>query len=137
MADRFRVTLAQLNPTLGDLAGNVAKARAAWEEGRAGGADIVMLPEMFVTGYQTQDLVMKPAFHRDAMRQVEALAREITGGPILAIGGAVARGGQALQRVSPAAGRPRRGAQAQDREAELQRLRRGADLRLGAPGRSL
>ena len=37
MADRFRVTLGQLNPTLGDFAGNIAKARAVWEEGRAAG----------------------------------------------------------------------------------------------------
>ena len=94
MADRFRVTLGQLNPTLGDFAGNIAKARALWEEGRAAGADLVMLPEMFVTGYQTQDLVMKPAFHRDAMRQVEALAAELPEGPILAIGGPWAEGGK-------------------------------------------
>ena len=86
MADRFRVTLAQLNPVMGDLAGNVAKARRAWEEGRAAGADLVMLPEMFVTGYQTQDLVLKPAFHEDTIRHVEALARDVAGGPILGIG---------------------------------------------------
>ena len=94
MADRFRVTLGQLNPVMGDLAGNVAKARDAWEQGRAAGADLVMLPEMFVTGYQTQDLVTKPAFHEDAMRHVEALAREIGEGPILTIGGPWKEGGK-------------------------------------------
>ncbi len=87
MADRFRVTLAQLNPTVGDLAGNAAKARAAWEEGRRAGADLVALPEMFITGYNTQDLVMKPAFHRAAMAEVEALAEACAEGPALAIGG--------------------------------------------------
>ncbi|MFN5826950.1 MAG: nitrilase-related carbon-nitrogen hydrolase, partial [Rhodobacterales bacterium] len=60
MADRFRLTLAQLNPVLGDLPGNAAKAKAAWEAGRAAGADMVALTEMFLTGYQTQDLVLKP-----------------------------------------------------------------------------
>ena len=48
--DNFRLTMAQLNPTVGDLAGNCAKAKAAWENGKAAGADLVALPEMFVTG---------------------------------------------------------------------------------------
>ena len=87
MADRFRVTLAQLNPTMGDLAGNAAKARAAWEQGKAAGADLVALPEMFITGYNAQDLVMKPAFHADAMAKVRDLAAECADGPTLAIGG--------------------------------------------------
>ncbi|OBY26748.1 NAD+ synthase [Leisingera sp. JC1] len=86
MADRFRVTLAQLNPTVGDLAGNAAKARAAWEEGRKAGADLVALPEMFITGYNTQDLVMKPAFHTAAIAEVEKLAVDCADGPALAIG---------------------------------------------------
>ena len=51
MADRFRVTLAQMNPTVGDLAGNAAKAVVAWQAGRAANADLVALPEMFLTGY--------------------------------------------------------------------------------------
>ena len=87
MADRFRVTLAQLNPVVGDLAGNAAKARAAWEEGRAAGADLVALPEMFITGYNAQDLVMKPAFHTAAIETVRALAADCAEGPALAIGG--------------------------------------------------
>ncbi|TVS02911.1 MAG: NAD+ synthase, partial [Rhodobacteraceae bacterium] len=62
MSDRFRLTLAQLNPTLGDITGNAAKARAAWDKGRTAGADMVALPEMFLSGYQTQDLVWRPAF---------------------------------------------------------------------------
>ena len=56
MADTFRLTLAQMNPVLGDFAGNAAKARAAWQAGRAAGSDLVALTEMFLTGYQTQDL---------------------------------------------------------------------------------
>ncbi|WP_027257692.1 NAD+ synthase [Leisingera aquimarina] len=94
MADRFRVTLAQLNPTVGDLAGNAAKAKAAWEEGRKAGADLVALPEMFITGYNTQDLVMKPAFHQAAIAEVEKLAVECAEGPALAIGGPWIEGGK-------------------------------------------
>ncbi len=86
MADQFRVTLAQLNPVVGDLSGNAAKARDAWEQGRSVGADLVALPEMFITGYNTQDLVLKPAFHQAAIREVEALAVDCADGPALAIG---------------------------------------------------
>ncbi|MQQ09719.1 NAD+ synthase [Epibacterium sp. SM1979] len=86
MADRFRITLAQLNPTVGDIAGNAAKAFAAWEEGRSAAADLVALPEMFLTGYNAQDLVMKPAFHHAAMAAAEDLAVRCADGPALAIG---------------------------------------------------
>lgn len=87
MADRFRITLAQLNPVVGDLEGNAAKAFAAWEQGREAGADLVALPEMFITGYNTQDLIMKPVFHHAAMAAVEDLAKQCADGPALAIGG--------------------------------------------------
>ncbi|NDW45123.1 NAD+ synthase [Ruegeria sp. PrR005] len=87
MAGRFRITLAQLNPTVGDLAGNAAKARQAWAQGRDAGADLIALPEMFITGYNTQDLVLKPVFHDAAIEMIEALAKECADGPALAIGG--------------------------------------------------
>ncbi len=87
MPDKFRLTLAQLNPTVGDLAGNAAKARAAWQAGRDAGADLVALTEMFITGYNTQDLVTKPAFAKAAMAQLNALAKDCADGPALAIGG--------------------------------------------------
>jgi NAD+ synthase len=51
MADKFRITLGQLNPTVGDIDGNAAKARSVWEAGKAASADMVALPEMFITGY--------------------------------------------------------------------------------------
>ncbi|MCO8145047.1 NAD+ synthase [Rhodovulum tesquicola] len=86
MAESFRLTLAQLNPTTGALAENAARARAAWEQGRRAGADMVALPEMFLTGYQVQDLVLKPAFTADAMAHVDALARDCAQGPALGIG---------------------------------------------------
>lgn len=92
MTDTFRITLAQLNPTVGDLPGNAAKAGAAWDQARAAGADMLVLPEMFITGYQTQDLVLKPAFTRDAMAAIETLARDCADGPVIGIGGPFAEG---------------------------------------------
>ena len=86
MAETFRITLAQLNPTVGDITGNAALARKAWEAGREAGTNLVALPEMFITGYNTQDLVMKPAFHTAAIEAVQQLARDCADGPALAIG---------------------------------------------------
>ncbi len=84
--DTFRLTMAQLNPTVGDFAGNCAKALKAWEEGKAAGSDLVALPEMFLTGYQAQDLVQKPAFVADALVHLQELAKAILNGPMLTIG---------------------------------------------------
>ena len=89
---RFRITLAQLNPVVGDIDGNAAMARRAWEEGRRAGANLVAMTEMFITGYQVQDLIMKPAFSGYAMRVLERLAEECADGPALAIGGPYAFG---------------------------------------------
>jgi NAD+ synthase len=94
MADRFRITLGQLNPTVGDLAGNADLARAAWREGKTAGADLVALPEMFIAGYNAQDLVMKRAFQLDAMAHIEALAADCADGPALAIGTPWAEGAE-------------------------------------------
>ncbi len=86
MIQKFQLTMAQLNATLGDLSGNCAQALQAWQAAKDAGSDMVMLPEMFVTGYQVQDLVSKPAFTRDAMAQVEALATACADGPVIGIG---------------------------------------------------
>jgi len=94
MADRFRITLGQLNPTVGDLAGNAALARDAWEAGKKAGADLVALPEMFITGYNAQDLVMKRAFQLDVMTHLEKLAQDCADGPALAIGAPWAEGAE-------------------------------------------
>jgi len=86
MTDTFRLTLAQLNPTVGAIAANCDKARAAWAQARDAGAQMIAFPEAFVTGYQTQDLVMRPQFFRDAMAAVEALAADCADGPVIGIG---------------------------------------------------
>ena len=87
MTESFRLTLCQLNPTVGAIAANAARARAAWEEGKRAGARMVALTEMFITGYQTRDLILKPAFHREAIAALEQLALACADGPALGIGG--------------------------------------------------
>lgn len=96
MSDQFRLTMAQLNPTVGDLSGNATKAQAAWAEGKAAGAELVVLPEMFLVGYQAQDLVRRPAFIADAMTHLEQLAEACADGPMLAIGAPVIDEGRTL-----------------------------------------
>ena len=86
MSDRFRLTLAQLNPTLGDISGNAAKARHAWGVAKAEGADMLALPEMFLSGYQTQDLVWRAAFQADLRDALDALAQDCAEGPAIGIG---------------------------------------------------
>jgi NAD+ synthase len=86
-ATEFLVTLAQLNPTVGDVEGNAAKARAARARAAADGADLVVLSELFIAGYQPEDLVLKPAFQAACRQAIEALARETAdGGPAMLIG---------------------------------------------------
>src|SRR5436309_13757474 len=83
----FKITLAQLNPTVGDVSGNAAKARAARDKAKADGAELVVLPELFMCGYPPEDLVLKPAFQAACRAAVEELARETAdGGPAMLIG---------------------------------------------------
>ncbi|KPQ08004.1 MAG: NAD+ synthetase NadE [Rhodobacteraceae bacterium HLUCCA12] len=93
MAETFRLTLAQLNPTVGALSDNADKAHRAWLAAKEAGADMVALPEMFLTGYQTQDLVMKPAFLRDVAAALADLAARCADGPALGIGAPLADAG--------------------------------------------
>jgi len=93
---RFRLTMAQLDPTVGALQENAARARDAWAEGRAAGADLVALPEMFLSGYQVQDMVRKPAFLADCARVLAQLAADCADGPALGIGLPVAEGAEVL-----------------------------------------
>jgi NAD+ synthase len=86
-SEQFAITLAQLNPTVGDVEGNAAKARAARAQAHADGADLVLLPELFIAGYPPEDLVLKPAFQSACRAAVESLARETAdGGPAMLIG---------------------------------------------------
>jgi len=86
-AAQFTITLAQLNPTVGDVAGNAAKARVARAKAHADGADLVVLSELFIAGYPPEDLVLKPAFQSACRAAIEDLARETAdGGPAMLVG---------------------------------------------------
>tara|TARA_R110002111_G_scaffold47630_9_gene85029 strand:- start:1810 stop:3471 length:1662 start_codon:yes stop_codon:yes gene_type:complete len=84
MTDQLKIALAQANPTLGSLEANVALARAFREEAEALGADIVVYPELFLSGYPPEDLVRKPAFQRATQKAMEDLAElTLDGGPAM------------------------------------------------------
>ena len=84
--NQLRIALAQLNPIVGDLAGNARKAVEAHGEAQTKGADLIVFPELFLNGYPPEDLVLKPAF-QDATRAVlEALAVSCRDGPAILIG---------------------------------------------------
>ena len=85
-AKSLNIAVAQLNPTVGDVAGNADKARKARDLAAARGADLVVFPELFISGYPPEDLVLKPAFQAACRAAVEALARESASGPALVIG---------------------------------------------------
>jgi len=85
--DRLAIAVAQLNPIVGDIAGNADKARAARLTAARAGADLVALPELFLCGYPPEDLVLKPALQAACRAKLEELARESAdGGPALLIG---------------------------------------------------
>ncbi|MCL6708108.1 NAD+ synthase [Pseudomonas sp. R2.Fl] len=85
--DTLRIAVAQSNPTVGDVTGNLARAREARAEAAAQGADLLMLTELFVSGYPPEDLVLKPAFLKACLAAVEELAADTAdGGPGVLIG---------------------------------------------------
>ncbi len=83
----LRIASAQLNPTVGDVAANLEKVRAARAEAAQHKADLVVFPELFISGYPPEDLVLKPAFLAACADAVETLAAETAdGGPGVIIG---------------------------------------------------
>jgi len=98
MPDRYRIALAQLNPVMGDIAGNLARARAA--RAQAGKADVILFSELFIVGYSPEDLVLKPALQEDARAAVEALARDTEDvGPAILMGAPWAEDGKLYNAV--------------------------------------
>ena len=84
MSDSLKVALAQLNPKVGDVAGNLAKVRAARAEAARQGAELVLTSELVLSGYPPEDLVLKPAFQKRCHEAVEALRADTRdGGPAL------------------------------------------------------
>jgi NAD+ synthase len=84
MTDRLRIALAQLNPVMGDIAGNLAKARAA--RAAMAQADLLVFSELFIIGYPPEDLVLKPGLQDAARGAIAALAAETQSGPAVLIG---------------------------------------------------
>ncbi|MCV3241391.1 NAD+ synthase [Mesorhizobium sp. ZC-5] len=85
--DVLRIAVAQLNPTVGDVAGNLAKAREARADAARQGADLVLFTELFIAGYPPEDLVLKPAFLAACERAVKEFAEDTAdGGPGVIIG---------------------------------------------------
>src|ERR1044071_301741 len=86
-ADKLAIAIAQLNSTLGDIAGNATKVREARAKAAAQGADLVVFPELFIAGDPPEDLVLKPAFQAACRAAIEDLARETNDtGPALLVG---------------------------------------------------
>src|SRR5262252_2794220 len=85
--DRLAIAVAQLDPIMGDVIGNAEKARRARAAAATEGADLVVFPELFISGYPPEDLVLKPAFQAACRAAVEALAQETADhGPALLVG---------------------------------------------------
>jgi NAD+ synthase len=84
MTDRLIIALAQLNPTLGAINANLAKAREARTEARD--ADLILFPELYICGYPPEDLVLRPSFVEACKAAIEDLARDTITGPAVLIG---------------------------------------------------
>ncbi|RST29790.1 NAD+ synthase [Sphingomonas ginkgonis] len=103
MTDRLTIALAQMNQRVGDLAGN---AEAILEvRRRAGDVDLVVVPELQLTGYPPEDLVLKPSFVRRTMEEAARLvALTADGGPALAFGTIVEQDGRRFNALVVAEG---------------------------------
>ncbi len=86
MTDSLRIVLAQLNPVVGDIAGNAGRLETARAEAAAKGADLVVFPELFICGYPPEDLVRKPAFAAACRAAIEDLAPRLGAGPAVLVG---------------------------------------------------
>jgi len=82
----LKIAIAQLNPQVGAIEKNVAAIRAAYAKAAALGADLVVTPELSISGYPPEDLVLKPAFVAACEAAAEELAKDTKTGPGLIIG---------------------------------------------------
>jgi len=81
-----KISIAQINPTVGDIAGNSQLVIDAWKKASASGAEIILFPELSVIGYPPQDLVLMPDFRKKAMAAVQEIAEQTEGGAALILG---------------------------------------------------
>lgn len=77
MKDSLRIAMCQINPTVGDLKGNRVKIKEYIDMAVSSHADIICFPELALTGYPPEDLVLKPHFVRENMEIIEDLSKEI------------------------------------------------------------
>ena len=83
---KLRVALAQINPTVGDLAGNAGLIADSVKSAQAHGANLIVFPEMIVTGYPVEDLALRPSFQAASIKAVEEIATGITGDLVAVVG---------------------------------------------------
>ena len=83
---KLRVALAQINPTVGDLAGNGALIADSVKSAQSHGANLIVFPEMIVTGYPVEDLALRPSFQAASIRAVQEIAASITGDIVAVVG---------------------------------------------------
>jgi NAD+ synthase (glutamine-hydrolysing) len=83
---KLRVALAQINPTVGDLAGNAGLIADSVKKAQAQGANLIVFPEMIVTGYPVEDLALRPSFQAASIRAVQEIAASITGDIVAVVG---------------------------------------------------
>jgi NAD+ synthase (glutamine-hydrolysing) len=83
---KLRVALAQINPTVGDLAGNTGLIADSVKSAQAQGAHLIVFPEMIVTGYPVEDLALRPSFQAASIRAVQEIAASITGDIVAVVG---------------------------------------------------
>ena len=82
---RIRIAACQINPTVGDLDGNADKILAAYDEAERAGADVAVFPELSITGYPPEDLLLKPGFVRHT-REVLTRVAARTGQCVAVVG---------------------------------------------------
>ncbi len=83
---KLRVALAQINPTVGDLVGNAGLIADSVKSAQAHGANLIVFPEMIVTGYPVEDLALRPSFQAASIRAVQEIAASITGDIVAVVG---------------------------------------------------
>jgi NAD+ synthase (glutamine-hydrolysing) len=83
---KLRVALAQINPTVGDLAGNAGLIAAAVTAAKEASANLIVFPEMIVTGYPVEDLALRPSFQAASIRSIQEIAASITGDIVAVVG---------------------------------------------------